>query len=178
MQKHPFTLALFYCRNTPGGSEQERQALEEEYRAGLRLFPLPCSGRMEPSHLMKALEEFADAAYLVACPEGACRYHEGNKRAGKRVARTAEILEEIGLEKERVGIVVRVGDDSESLGSLARRIMGEVEGLGRSQVHRPGGKRAGGKIAAKKNRAPSRAGRQASRFDENGTAETAQMEQR
>jgi F420-non-reducing hydrogenase iron-sulfur subunit len=140
-----FTLALFYCQNTPGSSERERQALEKEYGEALRLFPLPCSGRMEPLHLMRALEESADAAVLVACPEGACRYFEGNYRAGKRVARTQEILLGIGLEAERVGIMVRAPEDSRPLAALVSEIMARAEGLGVSPVRNSGGKKKGKK---------------------------------
>ena len=129
-----FRLALFYCRNTPGSTEGERQALEKEYGGALRLFPLPCSGRMEPLHLMKALEEFADAAYLVTCPEGACRYFEGNSRAAKRVARTGEVLTSIGLEKERVGMVANSKEDPRALALLASEIMEKVAVLGPSPV--------------------------------------------
>ena len=82
-RKYLHTLALFYCQNVPESGESERQALEKEYGRNIRLFPIPCSGRLEPFHLLRALEEFADAAYLITCPEGACRYFEGNKRAKK-----------------------------------------------------------------------------------------------
>jgi F420-non-reducing hydrogenase iron-sulfur subunit len=141
-------LALFYCRNTPGSSEGERQALEKEYGGALRLFPLPCSGRMEPLHLMKALEEFADAAYLVTCPEGACSYFEGNSRAAKRVAWTGEILASIGLEKERVGMVANSREAPKTLALLASEIMEKIAGLGPSPVSRARseGKRKAGPI--------------------------------
>jgi F420-non-reducing hydrogenase iron-sulfur subunit len=130
------TLALFYCRNTPGSTEGERQTLEKEYGGALRLFPLPCSGRMEPLHLMKSLEEFADAAYLITCPEGSCRYFEGNSRASKRVGRTGEILTSIGLEKERVGMVANSKEDPRPLAVLASEIMEKVAVLGPSPVSR------------------------------------------
>jgi coenzyme F420-reducing hydrogenase delta subunit len=72
----------------------------------VRCFPLSCSGRLEQIHILKALEEFSDAVYLVACPEGACRYFEGNTRARKRVEYTQRLLAEIGLEQDRAGIIV------------------------------------------------------------------------
>ncbi len=136
-QKSEFTLALFYCQNTPRGADKERQALEREYGCSIRLFPLPCGGRMEPIHFLKALEGFADAAYLITCPEGACRYSEGNTRARKRMERTAEVLGTIGLEKERIGIVVRAKDDPRSLAGLVVEIMNKVMPLGPSPVLNP-----------------------------------------
>jgi F420-non-reducing hydrogenase iron-sulfur subunit len=128
-------LALFYCQNTPGSSEKERQGLEEKYGMSLRLFPIPCSGRLDPLHLLRALEEFADAAYLIACPEGACRYFEGNRRARKRVERTRQIIAGIGLEEERVGLMVRSKEDRRPLAELAGEILGLTSKLGPSPVH-------------------------------------------
>ncbi|MEW6667350.1 MAG: hydrogenase iron-sulfur subunit [Thermodesulfobacteriota bacterium] len=144
--KLEFTLALFYCQNTPGSGERERQALERQYGDTLRLFPLPCSGRMEPLHLMKALEEYADAAVLVACPEGACRYFEGNRRAGKRVARTRDMLRGVGLEPDRAGIVTRGPDDSSPLAALVKETLAQVEWLGISPVRDFRGKKKGKKL--------------------------------
>ena len=129
-------LALFYCQNTPHSDEQERQALEEEYGDTLRLFPIPCSGRLEPLHLLRALEEFADAAYLIACPEGACRYFEGNQRAKKRIERTRTIISSIGLEENRVGLIIRSMEDKDSLARLVQKTMDQISSLPPSPVQR------------------------------------------
>jgi len=116
------SLALFYCRNVPESGEDVRQAIEKAYEGQVRLFPLPCSGRLEPVHLLRALEDVADAAYLITCPEGACRYFEGNRRARKRVERTREILSAIGLEPERVGIVIGSREAPRTLSQFADEI--------------------------------------------------------
>jgi len=128
------TLALFYCQNTPESDDAQRQALEKRYASRLRLFPIPCSGRLDPLHLLKALEEFADAAYVIACPEGACRYFEGNLRARKRVERTAETIAQIGIEKERVGIVANSKENPKPLATLAEEILARTSGLRPSPV--------------------------------------------
>ncbi len=128
------TLALFYCQNTPKSDEEERQSLEEKYGKSLRLFPIPCSGRLEPLHLLRALEEFADAAFVITCPEGACRYFEGNRRARKRVEMTQAIISSIGLEEERVGIVMGSKENLKSLAKVAQEIVERVTQLGPSPV--------------------------------------------
>ena len=128
------TLALFYCQNTPESGEAVRQALEKKYVSKLRLYPIPCSGRLDPLHLMKALEEFANAAYVIACPEGACRYFEGNTRATKRVHLTAQVIAQIGLEKERVGIVANSKETPKTLAKLAEEILDRAGELGLSPV--------------------------------------------
>jgi F420-non-reducing hydrogenase iron-sulfur subunit len=128
------TLALFYCQNVPGSSERDRQALEKKYGKCLRLFPIPCSGRLEPVHLLRALEEFADMAYVITCPEGACRYFEGNRRAKSRVERTKVIIAGIGLETERVGIVVGEKETSKALGEIVEELFEGTSQLGPSPV--------------------------------------------
>ena len=132
--KYKQILALFYCQNVPQSDEANRQFLEKEYGRQIRLFPIPCSSRLEPFHLLRALEEFADAAYLITCPEGACRYFEGNKRAQKRVQSTQEIISDIGLEKERLGIIIGSADNSKTLADLVGEIMKKLCSIGPSPV--------------------------------------------
>jgi coenzyme F420-reducing hydrogenase delta subunit len=132
--KKPLTLALFYCQNTPESGLGERQALEEQYGSFLRLFPLPCGGRLESLHLLRALEEFADAAYVVTCPEGACRYFEGNLRTRKRVDVVGNYLAAIGLERERVGFVANEKEKPRSLAVLTGEIMNRLASLAPSPV--------------------------------------------
>lgn len=133
-QKKPLSLALFYCQNVPDSGEENRQALEDKYNQRIRCFPIPCSGRLEPVHLLRALEEFADVAYVITCPEKACRYFEGNERAKKRIERTRDIIKSIGLEPERAGIIVGSKETPKSLAELTEEILGLTAGLGPSPV--------------------------------------------
>ena len=134
-------LALYYCRNTPESNEQERQSLEEKYGGSLRLFPIPCSGRLEPLHLLRALEAFADAAYIITCPEGACRYFEGNRRAQKRVERARSIITSIGLEGDRVGIIINSKENVKSLVDLLEEVIDLIKEIPPSPVLKPSANR-------------------------------------
>jgi F420-non-reducing hydrogenase iron-sulfur subunit len=136
--QHNRTLALFYCQNVPGASERERIGLEKKYGQCIRFYPVACSGRLEPVHLLSALENFADAAYLITCPEGICRYFEGNLRAIKRVKRTQDIISGIGLERERVGIITGSKEDPKSLAELAKEIFDKVLQMEPSPVLKKG----------------------------------------
>jgi F420-non-reducing hydrogenase iron-sulfur subunit len=130
-------VALFYCQNTPGSGEHERRSLEKRFGVSLRLYPLPCGGRLEPRHLLRALEEFADAAFVITCPNGDCRYFEGNIRAKKRVQWVQGIIRSIGLEDERVGFVMNSKEDPKPLAVIAEDIMADVARLGHSPVLHP-----------------------------------------
>jgi F420-non-reducing hydrogenase iron-sulfur subunit len=122
-------LALFYCQHTPQSSEQDKQALEAKYGKSLRLFPMPCSGRIEPLHLLRALEEFADAAYVICCPAQECRYFDGNLRAKKRVQRVREDIMSLGFQGYRIGIVMNSKEKQESLAKLTDEIVDTIAQL-------------------------------------------------
>jgi len=138
IREQQLTLALFYCQNVPKSGEEDRQALEEEFGKSIRLFPIPCSGRLDPVHLLKALETFADAAFIITCPEGACRYFEGNHRAKKRVERTKKILSDIGLEPERAGIIIGSKEAPKTLAELAKEIFNKISQMGPSPALKQG----------------------------------------
>jgi coenzyme F420-reducing hydrogenase delta subunit len=54
---------------------------------------------------MKALENGADGVLIAGCLEGGCHFIEGNLCAKRRVNYIRELLEEIGLDKERLRMV-------------------------------------------------------------------------
>ncbi|MFC1735506.1 hydrogenase iron-sulfur subunit [Candidatus Hydrogenedentota bacterium] len=99
-------VAVFFCRQLDAEQDVNRRALEREYGSGIKLFPLPCSGRIDPLHLMMAVESGANNVYLITCPEGACRYHEGNLRARTRLAYVQTLIDEIGLKSVSLELVV------------------------------------------------------------------------
>jgi coenzyme F420-reducing hydrogenase delta subunit len=73
-----------------------------QYPSNVRILRLPCTGKIEVNFLLDAFERGADGVIVAACLEGGCHYLEGNLRARRRVERARQILQEIGLEPERL----------------------------------------------------------------------------
>ena len=65
---------------------------------------VPCAGRIETVYLLKALEKGADGVLIFGCYEENCQYLRGNLRAKSRLSYARQMLERIGLEKERLEI--------------------------------------------------------------------------
>lgn len=105
MDKETARIAIFFCQRVDSEQDINRRAIEKELGSRIRFFPLPCSGRIDPLQLLRAIEAGADMVYLVTCGEGTCRYGEGNTRAWKRLAYTRGLIEEIGLEGERLEVI-------------------------------------------------------------------------
>ena len=128
------SITIFFCQQIDPNQDVNRRALERELGKQIRFFPLPCSGRIDPLHLMRALESGADKVYVVTCPEGACRYREGNVRAKKRIAYTQGLIEEIGLERERLELIVTSAGNPVTIDELARELLAREASIGPSPV--------------------------------------------
>jgi F420-non-reducing hydrogenase iron-sulfur subunit len=63
---------------------------------------LPCSGRLQPAHLLRAFETGADAVCVVTCADGDCLYLEGGLRLERRLRYVRGLLDEIGIGGERL----------------------------------------------------------------------------
>lgn len=100
--KEMVELAIFYCQHQTDRMMQILGALRDVAAPRIRKVALPCSGKLEISFLLKALENGADAVALFGCPEGECHYLVGSTRAKNRVRYAQKILREIGLGEERV----------------------------------------------------------------------------
>ena len=77
-------------------------AMRLQYPPSVRIVRLPCTGKVDAIHLMKAFEEGADGVFVAGCLEGQCHYLEGNLRARKRVAYVKRLLGEVDIEPERI----------------------------------------------------------------------------
>ena len=127
-------VSIFFCQRIDKNQDKNRRMLERELGPKIKFFPLPCSGRIDPLHLVRAIEAGADKVYLLTCPEGTCRYREGNIRAKKRVVYAQGLIEEIGLERERLEIVGLGQQNNVTIDGLARELLARKATLGHSPV--------------------------------------------
>ena len=95
-------ITLFHCINTlidkSALPETESDAFE------LKVVKLPCSAMVKDIFLLRAFEAGADGVAVIVCPEGTCRYVEGNIRAQKRVTWVKKLLDEIGVGGDRLAL--------------------------------------------------------------------------
>jgi len=75
------------------------------YPSSIKIIAVPCTGRVDIMHLLKTLEDGADGVMVAGCLPGRCHFQVGNLYANQRVQYIRELVEEIGLERERVRMV-------------------------------------------------------------------------
>ncbi len=74
------------------------------YPPNVRIIRVPCSGRVDPLHVLKAFQEGADGVLLAGCHPGDCHYADGNYHARRRFALMRHILDFVGIEAGRLRI--------------------------------------------------------------------------
>jgi coenzyme F420-reducing hydrogenase delta subunit len=104
------------------------------YPTNVKIIKLPCSGRAEIIHLMKAFEEGADGVFVAGCLEGDCHYQTGNLRAKKRVAYVREILDQVGVGGERIVMYNLSAGQGPRFAEIAREMTEKVRQLGPSPI--------------------------------------------
>jgi F420-non-reducing hydrogenase iron-sulfur subunit len=77
-------------------------AMRLQYPPAVKIMMVPCTGRVDILHILKAFEAGGDAVFVSGCHEGDCHYLAGNIQARKRVAKIKKVMAEIGLEAERL----------------------------------------------------------------------------
>lgn len=82
---------------------------------------VPCTGRLQPEHILKAFESGAGLVCAVACGEDNCHHLEGSKRCARRVDYLRSILREIGLSGERLMLFNLPGTAAEDMALAAGR---------------------------------------------------------
>lgn len=113
-------LTVFHCINLFQNGDAILSS--ENKNAALKFVKMPCSSMVKDVFLLRAFEAGADAVAVMVCPEGACRYVEGNLRARKRVDWVKALLDEIGIGGARLCFFnVPAGDPA-----AAQRAMNEV----------------------------------------------------
>ena len=83
----------------------ERDPFPGAPSAPIHEISVPCSGRLQPEHFLKAFEAGADLVLVLTCHDGDCLYLEGRRRVQLRVDYVRGLLDEVGLSGERLLMV-------------------------------------------------------------------------
>ena len=103
-----------HCSNSLNIDDLDRLSLDDRMDE-FKIMSLPCSGKVDLLYLVKAFETGADGIAIITCPKNECRHLEGNLRAPRRAEKVNSLLEEIGIEGERITVISREGEGIENI---------------------------------------------------------------
>ena len=95
-------IVAFCCNFCAFAAADLAGAMRVQYSPNVRIIRLPCTGKVDAILIMKAFEDGVDGVFIAGCLEGECHYLKGNLRAKKKVAYVKRLLEEVGIDPQRV----------------------------------------------------------------------------
>lgn len=107
-----------------------------QYPPNVRVVHVPCTGKIEMEHILAAFEKGIDGVLIAGCLEGGCHFLEGNLRAKKRSEYLREMLDEIGVGRDRLRMVNLSAAMAPTFVERVREIVETVKGLGPSPLRK------------------------------------------
>lgn len=104
-----------------------------QYPHNVQVIRVPCSGRINPLYIMKALQNGVDGVLVSGCHPGDCHYISGNLVARRKFALLKSFLEYIGIEPERVQFSWVSASEGGRFAALINKFVRDVEKIGPSE---------------------------------------------
>ena len=101
-----------------------------EYPASLRTLRVMCSGRVDPTFVVTALADGADGVLIAGCHPGDCHYSEGNYRAMRRYPLLLQMLDQFGIERQRVRLEWISASEGDKFAQVVREMTEQLKALG------------------------------------------------
>jgi F420-non-reducing hydrogenase iron-sulfur subunit len=124
----------FVCRDSALVAAEQVGTRDGPIPSGVTLVEVPCTGRVDTVHILRAFREGADAVFVAGCLEGNCRYQYGNIGARKRVALTKSLLQAAGLEPERLEMFNLASNQVWRFMEIVDEMVSRVERLGPNPI--------------------------------------------
>jgi len=109
-----------------------------QYPPTLRIVRVMCSGRVDPIFIIEAFRSGADGVLVAGCHPGDCHYLAGNYKVQRRVVMLKRLLEQFGLEPERLRLEWVSASEGDRFATVIKDMTEEIKKLGPSPL------RAGG----------------------------------
>lgn len=136
MQNFEPVIVAFCCHYCAYTAADMAGSKRLSYPPNVKIIRVPCSGKVDAIHLMKALQKGADGVYVAGCLDGDCHFKTGNIRAARRVDYVKKLLDEIGIEKERVEMFSMSAGMGEKFAEVASEFTEKIRKLGPNPVNR------------------------------------------
>ncbi|OYD15859.1 methyl-viologen-reducing hydrogenase subunit delta [candidate division WOR-3 bacterium JGI_Cruoil_03_51_56] len=107
------------------------------YPPNMRIIRVMCSGRIDPSFILKAFHDGADGVFIGGCHPGDCHYMSGNYKTQKRVVMLAGLLSSLGIEPERLHLEWVSAAEGQQFADAVTRFTARIKELGPLRIPHP-----------------------------------------
>jgi len=101
-----------------------------QYPTNMRVIRVMCSGRVDPTFILKALQGGADGILIAGCHPGDCHYSEGNYATMKRFQMLKKLLSQFGIEEKRVRLEWVSASEGDRFAKVVTETIDDIKALG------------------------------------------------
>ena len=101
-----------------------------KYAPNVRVIRVMCSGRVDPTFIVKALQDGADGVLIAGCHPGDCHYKEGNYKTMRRYPLLKKLLAQYGIEDGRVRLEWVSASEGDKFAAVVNEMTATVKKLG------------------------------------------------
>ncbi len=102
-----------------------------QYSPNLRIIRVMCSGRVDPTFVLAALKNGVDGVLIAGChPPSDCHYLTGNLKARRRYHLLLKLLDQLGIERQRVRLEWISASEGEKFARLVNEFTEQIKALG------------------------------------------------
>ncbi len=101
-----------------------------QYPSNVSPIRVMCSGRVDPTFVLKALSDGADAVLIAGCHPGDCHYQEGNYKAMRRYRLLLKMLDQFGIDRRRVRLEWVSASEGDKFAKVVKELTETVRELG------------------------------------------------
>lgn len=100
------------------------------YPANVKIIRVPCSCRVNTNFIIRAFQKGADGVVIAGCHPGDCHYSTGNYYTRRRFSIFINLLEYLGIEKERFKIDWISAAEANKFATVMNEVLENVYKLG------------------------------------------------
>ncbi|AVQ32111.1 MULTISPECIES: hydrogenase iron-sulfur subunit [Fusobacterium] len=108
------------------------------YPANVKIIRVPCSCRVNTNFIIRAFQKGADGVVIAGCHPGDCHYSTGNYYTRRRFSVFINLLEYMGIEKERFKIDWISAAEANKFATVMNEVLENVHRLGPNKKLRDG----------------------------------------
>ena len=101
-----------------------------QYSTNIRVIRVPCSGRINPLYIIKALQNGVDGVLVSGCHPGDCHYISGNLFARRKFVLLKKFLVHLGIEPERVQFSWVSAAEGDRFAQIVEKVTKDIKKLG------------------------------------------------
>ena len=128
LQKTPGAIIAFCCENSSAEAAEAAARFGMPLPENLEIINVPCAGKVDIQYILSAFVEGAGGVLVAACHNGNCKSEFGSNYAKWRINEVARMLDETGIDKNRLAFVTMAANMANDFVKAAGTLAGKIAG--------------------------------------------------